>query len=82
MVLNALGITNYDRIDVGDLVSWRDLKFEDPKRFGIVLSKYISVRSEIYGGRRICMLKVATTDSSQIKNILAMIVEIESKKTI
>ena len=82
MLLDALGITNYSRIDIGDLVSWRDLKYEDPKRYGIVLEKYVSVKSEVYNGRRICMLKVAAADSSQIKNILAMIVEIESKMTI
>ena len=72
------GEANYSRIDVGDLVSWKDIAETDPQRFGIVIKKYISQIDE----RKICMLKVATTDNSQIKNILAMIVKIESKKTI
>ena len=73
-----LGETNYGRIDVGDLVSWRDIADTDPKQYGIVIKKYVSDIKE----RKICMLKVARTDNSQIKNILAMIVKIESKKTI
>ena len=72
------GEANYKRIDVGDLVSWKDITESDPLRFGIVIKKYISDIEE----RRICMLKVAATNNSQIKNILAMIVKIESKKTI
>ena len=68
---------NYLRIKVGDLVSWRDMTENDPDQFGIVLSKYISNLKE----RKICMLKVASTKDNMIKNILAIIVKIESKKT-
>jgi|TARA_B110000211_G_C13914722_1_gene479963 hypothetical protein len=72
------GEANYGRIDIGDLVSWRDIADVDLKQFGIVIKKYISDIEQ----RKICMLKVAATDNSQIKNILALIVTIESKKTI
>ena len=75
---SMFGEVNYGRIDVGDLVSWRDIADQDPKQFGIVIKKYISDIEH----RKICMIKVATTDNSQMKNILAMIVKIESKKTI
>lgn len=73
-----LGETNYTRIEVGDLISWKDISEADPLRFGIVIKKYVSDVDD----RKICMLKVAATDNSQIKNILALIVKIESKKTI
>tara|TARA_B100001094_G_C18098331_1_gene754284 strand:+ start:1062 stop:1286 length:225 start_codon:yes stop_codon:yes gene_type:complete len=73
-----LGETNYIRIEVGDLISWKDIGEADPLRFGIVIKKYVSDVDD----RKICMLKVAATDNSQIKNILALIVKIESKKTI
>jgi hypothetical protein len=73
-----LGETNYARIEVGDLISWKDISESDPMRYGIVIKKYVSQA----GDRKICMLKVAATDNSQIKNILALIVKIESKKTI
>ena len=74
---NCLGKSNYDRIDVGDLVSWKDITENDPNQYGIVLSKYISSLDH----RNICMLKVAATKDNTIKNILAMIVKIEGKKT-
>ena len=74
---SMLGEVNYLRIKVGDLVSWRDMTENDPDQFGIVLSKYISNLKE----RKICMLKVASTKDNMIKNILAIIVKIESKKT-
>ena len=74
---SMLGEVNYLRIKVGDLVSWRDMTENDPDQFGIVLSKYISNLRE----RKICMLKVASTKDNMIKNILAIIVKIESKKT-
>jgi len=78
MYISMFGEANYGRIDIGDLVSWRDIADTDPKQFGIVIKKYISDIEQ----RKICMIKVATTDNSQMKNILAMIVKIESKKTI
>jgi hypothetical protein len=74
---NVLGKVNFDRISIGDLVSWKDITENDPNQYGIVLSKYISnVQS-----RKICMLKVASTKDNMIKNILAIIVKIESKMT-
>lgn len=74
---NELGKVNFDRISIGDLVSWKDITENDPNQYGIVLSKYISnVQS-----RKICMLKVASTKDNMIKNILAIIVKIESKMT-
>lgn len=72
-----LGEKNYSRIKVGDLVSWKDMTENDPDQYGIVLSKYVSNLKE----RKICMLKVASTKDNMIKNILAIIVKIESKKT-
>jgi len=74
---SMLGETNFNRINVGDLVSWKDITENDPDQFGIVLSKYISDLKS----RKICMLKVAATKDNTIKNILALIVKIESKKT-
>ena len=74
---SILGETNFNRISVGDLVSWKDITENDPDQFGIVLSKYISDLKS----RKICMLKVAATKDNNIKNILALIVKIESKKT-
>lgn len=74
---SMLGEANYSRIKIGDLVSWRDMTENDPDQFGIVLSKYISNSTE----RKICMLKVASTKDNMIKNILAIIVKIETKKT-
>ena len=74
---NELGKVNFDRISIGDLVSRKDITENDPNQYGIVLSKYISnVQS-----RKICMLKVASTKDNMIKNILAIIVKIESKMT-
>ena len=74
---NVLGKVNFDRISIGDLVSWKDITENDPNQYGIVLSKYVSnVQS-----RKICMLKVASTKDNMIKNILAIIVKIESKMT-
>ena len=74
---NVLGKVNFDRISIGDLVSWKDITENDPNQYGIVLSKYISnIQS-----RKICMLKVASTKDNMIKNILAIIVKIESKMT-
>jgi len=72
-----LGEANYERIRVGDLVSWKDITENDPDQYGIVLSKYVSDLKN----RKICMLKVAATKDNMIKNILALIVKIESKKT-
>ncbi len=72
-----LGEANYTRIMIGDLVSWRDMTENDPDQYGIVLSKYISNLEH----RKICMLRVASTKDNTIKNILAIIVKIESKKT-
>ena len=74
---DMLGEKNYHRIDIGDLVSWKDITENDPEQLGIVLSKWVS----IVEGRELCMLKVATTADNQVKNILAIIVKIESKKT-
>lgn len=74
---SMLGEANYERIRVGDLVSWKDITENDPDQYGIVLSKYISDLKN----RKICMLKVAATKDNMIKNILALIVKIESKKT-
>ena len=74
---SMLGEANYERIKVGDLVSWRDMTENDPDQYGIVLSKYVSNLQH----RKICMLKVASTKDNMIKNILAIIVKIESKKT-
>ena len=74
---SMLGEINYRRIKVGDLVSWRDMTENDPDQYGIVLSKYVSNLHE----RKICMLKVASAKDNMIKNILAIIVKIESKKT-
>jgi len=74
---SMLGEVNYLRIKVGDLVSWRDITENDPNQYGIVLSKYVSTLKE----RKICMLKVVSTKDNMIKNILAIIVKIESKKT-
>ena len=74
---SMLGEANYERIMIGDLVSWRDMTENDPDQYGIVLSKYVSNLKE----RKICMLKVASTKDNMIKNILAIIVKIESKKT-
>jgi len=72
-----LGEINYDKISVGDLVSWKDITENDPNQFGIVLSKYVSHVEN----RNIGMLKVACTATNQVKNILALIVKIESKNT-
>lgn len=72
-----LGSANFDRISIGDLVSWKDITENDPDQYGIVLSKYISNLKN----RKICMLRVASTKDNMIKNILAIIVKIESKKT-
>lgn len=74
---NMLGKKKYDKINVGDLVSWKDITENDPNQFGIVLDKWIS----IVEGRELCMLKVASTVDNHLKNILALIVKIESKKT-
>ena len=74
---SMLGEANYERIRVGDLVSWKDITENDPDQYGIVLSKYVSDLKN----RKICMLKVAATKDNMIKNILALIVKIESKKT-
>lgn len=74
---SMLGEASYYRISVGDLVSWRDMTENDPDQYGIVLSKYIFNSEQ----RKICMLKVASTKDNMIKNILAIIVKIESKKT-
>ena len=74
---NLLGKSNFDRISIGDLVSWKDITENDPNQYGIVVSKYISSIQS----RKICMLKVASTKDNMIKNILAIIVKIESKMT-
>ena len=74
---SMLGEVNYERISIGDLVSWRDMTENDPDQYGIVLSKYVSNLKH----RKICMLKVVSTKDNMIKNILAIIVKIESKKT-
>ena len=74
---SMLGSANFDRISIGDLVSWKDITENDPDQYGIVLSKYISNLKN----RKICMLSVASTKDNMIKNILAIIVKIESKKT-
>tara|TARA_B100000123_G_C25606404_1_gene373754 strand:+ start:157 stop:402 length:246 start_codon:yes stop_codon:yes gene_type:complete len=74
---SMLGSANFDRISIGDLVSWKDITENDPDQYGIVLSKYISNLKN----RKICMLRVASTKDNMIKNILAIIVKIESKKT-
>ena len=73
---SMLGSANFDRISIGDLVSWKDITENDPDQYGIVLSKYISNLKN----RKICMLRVASTKDNMIKNILAIIVKIESKK--
>tara|TARA_Y100001938_G_scaffold149453_1_gene236321 strand:+ start:1060 stop:1302 length:243 start_codon:yes stop_codon:yes gene_type:complete len=72
-----LGKTQYESVNIGDLVSWKDITENDPNQYGIVLGKWIS----LVDGRQLCMLKVATTVDNQVKNILALIVKIESKKT-
>lgn len=74
---SKMGEANFNRIGVGDLVSWKDITENDPDQYGIVLAKYISDLKN----RKICMLRVAATKDNMIKNILALIVKIESKKT-
>lgn len=74
---NLFGEANYNRIHVGDLISWTDLSEEKVKQFGIVLSKYITTLKH----RKVCMLKVVSTKDNRMKNILAVIVKIESKMT-
>ena len=72
------GLSQYEKISIGDLISWRE-KITDPyRRFAIVIKKYLSN----VGQREVAVLKVVTTDNNQIKNILAITVNIESKNTI
>lgn len=76
-----LGLANYERISIGDIVSWtswRDRNLENGRIRGIVLNKFIDIQ---INGRKICALKVACLGSNEIVNILAISVKIESKIT-
>tara|TARA_R110001599_G_scaffold201428_2_gene398235 strand:- start:93 stop:356 length:264 start_codon:yes stop_codon:yes gene_type:complete len=75
---NIFGKTNYDRVHVGDLVSWADISMGKRKRKGLVLKKWIY--EENYS-RKVAVLKVAEVGSDVILNILAINVKIESQIT-
>lgn len=74
---NTLGRATYDKLDIGDLVSWKELSITPSRQYGVVLEKYITLKDY----RNMCMLKVASTRDNKIYNILAIIVKIESKNT-
>jgi len=73
----AFGKALYDKLEVGDLVSWKDLSIVPRRRYGVILEKYITCLEY----RNMCMLKVASARNNKIYNILAIIVKIESKNT-
>jgi hypothetical protein len=77
----VLGETQYNQIDVGDLVSWTDLNKDKRKRRGIVLKKFESKDFTLLVERKVAMLKVADLYDNQIVNILAINAKIESKST-
>ena len=79
-----LGESNFQKIDVGDLISWTDLGISKRKRRGLVLQKWISTeKSDILSSkeRKIAMLKVVDGSENKIVNILAINAKIESKST-
>lgn len=76
--------TTYEKVRIGDLISWHDeIGYSPegiiaPKHFGIVLGKYI----KDMGDRELAMIRVADSKSNEVKNILAVLSNIESKRTI
>ena len=72
---------NYDRIHVGDLVSWCDISINRRKRQGLVLKKWIKNISDKFEKRKIAMLRVVDFYDNQIINIYAINAKIESKRT-
>jgi len=78
---NIFGKTNYDRVHVGDLVSWGDISMSRRKRQGLVLKKWIKWTYEDKYPRKVAMLKIAEMGSEVILNILAINIKIESQNT-
>ena len=76
--------TTYDKVKIGDLISWHDeIGYTPdgnlmPKHYGIVLGKFI----KDIGDRELAMIRVADSKSNEVKNILAVLSNIESKRTI
>ena len=78
------GHNTYDNLRIGDLISWLDeIGYGPdghlmPKRYGIVLGKFI----KDIGDRNLLMIRVADSKNNEVKNILAVLSHIESKRTI
>ena len=75
------GKMNYDRVHVGDLVSWDDISMKRHRRQGLVLKKWVKLIYEDKYPRKVAMLKIAEMGSDAILNILAINVKIESQNT-
>lgn len=76
-----LGESNFNKISIGDLVSWTDLGRSRRKRRGLVLQKWISTDLMSPDERKIAMLKVVDSFDNKIVNIYAINAKIESKST-
>lgn len=76
-----LGESNFQKIDVGDLISWTDIGRSRRKRKGLVLQKWISTDFLSSEERKIAMLKVVDSFDNKIVNIYAINAKIESKRT-
>lgn len=76
-----LGESNFNKISIGDLVSWTDLGRSRRKRRGLVLQKWISTDLMSSDERKIAMLKVVDSFDNKIVNIYAINAKIESKST-
>jgi hypothetical protein len=76
-----LGESNFNKISIGDLVSWTDLGRSRRKRRGLVLQKWVSTDLMSSDERKIAMLKVVDSFDNKIVNIYAINAKIESKST-
>ena len=75
MVISRKTFGNFDKFDVGDLVSWNRMT-DRKKLFGIILDFCLND----IGGRKIANAKVLCNENSSIKNILALNLRVVSKR--
>ena len=74
MVIKCKSFGNFDKFDVGDLVSWTNLT-NRKKLFGIISD----LTFDDVGGRKVAKARVFCNGNAAIKDILALNLRIVSK---
>jgi len=76
--INALGIRFADDLDIGDLVTWKDLNPESSKNYGVIKEMYVKIKgSRPVAYARVFLLK---KDSFTEQEVLIIRLKLLSKR--